>query len=91
MPHEELRHYAQVYALLGAYRDNLPAFGERMEVAAATVRRSDDGHFSALDLQELMRATAAAQRRLGLPLRLLHSAQHGQRELLRTSGAHSAH
>jgi hypothetical protein len=89
--HEELRQYTQVYALLCAYRDNLPAFGERMEVAAAIVRRSGDGHFSALDLQELMRATAEAQGRLALPLRLLHSAQHGLREQLTTSGAHSAH
>jgi hypothetical protein len=82
MPHEELRQYAHVYAVLGAFMDNLPAFGERMELAAAIVRRSGDGSFSPAELQELMSATSEAQGRLALQVRLLHYAQLGLQGLL---------
>jgi hypothetical protein len=60
MPHDELRRYARVYAVLAAFMEASPAFGARMEVAGAIARRSVDGNLSSREIEELMSATSEA-------------------------------
>lgn len=81
MPHDELRRYAHVYAVLAAFMDALPAFGTRMEVAGAIARRAPDGVLSSRDIEELMSATSEAQGRVALLSRLLHYAKDGLQDL----------
>jgi hypothetical protein len=75
MPHDELRRYARVYAVLAAFMEALPAFGARMEVAGAIARRSADGNLSSREIEELMSATFEAQGRLALLIKLTHYAR----------------
>jgi hypothetical protein len=75
MPHDELRRYARVYAVLAAFMEALPAFGARMEVAGAIARRSADGNLSSREIEELMSATSEAQGRLALLIKLTHYAR----------------
>ena len=77
MPHDELRRYAHVYAVLAAFMDALPVFGTRMEVAGAIARRAPDGNLSSQDIAELMSATSEAQGRVALLRRLLQYARDG--------------
>lgn len=77
MPHDELRRYSHVYAVLAAFMDALPAFGTRMEVARAIAERAPDGNLSSRDVEELISATSEAQGRLALLSRLLHYAKDG--------------
>jgi hypothetical protein len=77
MPHDELRRYSHVYAVLAAFMDALPAFGTRMEVARAIAERAPDGNLSTRDVEELTSATSEAQGRLALLSRLLHYAKDG--------------
>jgi len=58
MPHEELRRYAHVYAVLAAIMDALPAFGARMEVAGAIARRAPDGDLPLREMCEPCDRTA---------------------------------
>ena len=81
MPHDELRRYAHVYAVLAAFMDALPAFGTRMDVAGAIARRAPDGNLSSRDIDELMSATSEAQGRVALLSRLLHYAKDGLQDL----------
>jgi hypothetical protein len=77
MPHDELRRYSHVYAVLAAFMDALPAFGTRMEVARAIAQRAPDGKLSSRDIEELLSATSEAQGRLALLSRLLNYAKDG--------------
>jgi hypothetical protein len=77
MPHDELRRYAHLYAVLAAFMDALPAFGTRMEVARAIAERAPDGKLSSRDIEELISATSEAQGRLALLIKLLHYASDG--------------
>jgi len=81
MPHDELRRYSHVYAVLAAFMDALPAFGARMEVAGAIARRARDGNLSSRDIEELMSATSEAQGRVALLSRLLHYAKDGLQDM----------
>jgi hypothetical protein len=81
MPHDELRRYARVYAVLAAFMEELPAFGARMEVAGAIARRSVDGNLSSRDIEELMSATSEVQGRLALLIRLLRYAKHDMQDV----------
>jgi hypothetical protein len=81
MPHDELRRYSHVYAVLAAFMDALPAFGTRMEVARAIAQRAPDGNLSSRDSEELISATSEAQGRLALLSRLLHYAKDGLQDL----------
>jgi hypothetical protein len=81
MPHDELRRYSHVYAVLAAFMDALPAFGTRMEVARAIAQRAPDGNLSSRDIEELISATSEAQGRLALLSRLLHYAKDGLQDL----------
>jgi hypothetical protein len=81
MPHDELRRYAHVYAVLAAFMDALPAFGTRMEVAGAIARRAPNGNLSSQDIEELMSATSEAQGRVALLRRLLHYANDGLQDV----------
>ena len=81
MPHDELRRYARVYAVLAAFMEALPAFGARMEVAGAIARRSVDGNLSSRDIEELMSATSEAQGRLALLIKLLHYARDDMQDV----------
>lgn len=97
MPHAELSRYAHVYAVLAAFMDVLPAFGTRMEVAAAIARRAPDGDLSPKDVEELMSATSEAQGRVALLSRLLGYARDGlqglsqQSPVAGTNGSASTH
>ncbi len=81
MPHDELRRYSHVYAVLAAFMDALPAFGTRMEVARAIAGRAPDGNLSSRDIEELISATSEAQGRVALLSRLLHYARDGLQEV----------
>ncbi len=81
MPHDELRRYSHVYAVLAAFMDALPAFGTRMEVARAIARRAPDGNLSSRDIEELISATSEAQGRVALLSRLLHYAKDGLQDV----------
>jgi len=81
MPHDELRRYAHVYAVLAAFMDALPAFGTRMEVAGAIARRAPNQSLSPEDIKELMSATSEAQGRVALLRRLLHYAKDGLQDV----------
>jgi hypothetical protein len=83
MPHDELRRYSHVYAVLAAFMDALPAYGTRMEVARAIVLRAPDGNLSSRDIEELMSATSEAQGRLALVRRLLNYARDGLKSVSR--------
>jgi hypothetical protein len=81
MPHDELRRYSHVYAVLTPFMDALPAFETRMEVAGAIARRARDGNLSSWDIEELMSATSEAQGRVALLSRLLHYANDGLQDI----------
>jgi hypothetical protein len=85
MPHDELRRYAHLYAVLAAFMDALPAFGTRMEVARAISERAPDGNLSPRDIEELLSATSEAQGRLALLSRLLHYASDGLQRITPTT------
>jgi hypothetical protein len=81
MPHDELRRYSHLYAVLAAFMEALPAFGTRMEVAGAIARRAPDGNLSSRDIEELISATSEAQGRVALLSRLLHYAKDGLQDI----------
>jgi hypothetical protein len=85
MPHDELRRYAHLYAVLAAFMDALPAFGTRMEVARAVAERAPDGNLSSRDIEELMSATSEAQGGLALLINFLHYASDGLRRITPTT------